>query len=175
MRTMVLELGSLEWLFAMIQASPAASHALQGESSFESSLLEMEDFFSEQLRHIQVLLEDLYARQLQAAENDTGSSEAQRLRQSIRERDSDNLKMSTPTGEKSKGVTRRLSFLLQSMGSRTKSFQHLVDKIRQSAADTARGDTPLSDAQSQAELLLGALHTCSSAVSKIETALAQYG
>ncbi|CAE7749885.1 pol, partial [Symbiodinium sp. CCMP2456] len=124
---------------------------------------------------IQVMLKDLYSRKLQSASSTT-SGDAADLRQEILERGSDALRSAaSPHGNVAHNAsTRRLSGLLAAVGSRKQTFLHLVDKMR-SASTTSRGTIPLSDVPSQVELLLSALHTCSSAVSTIQTVLAQYG
>ena len=173
-RTIVSELGTLEWLFAMIAESATTTSVLSGRKEFESLLLEMEAFFTDELSSIQVMLKDLYGRNLQAAAADT-SGDAAMLRQEILERGSDAIRSAaSPQGKKHHASTRRLSGLLAAVGSRKKSFQQLVEKMRL-AANSTRGDSPLTDLLSQVELLLSALHNCSSAVSSIQTALAQYG
>lgn len=175
-RTIVSELGTLEWIFAMIaESSETASSLLSDRKDFESLLLEMENFFTSELTSIQVMLKDLYSRKLQSASSNT-SGDAADLRQEILERGSDALRSAaSPHGNVAHHAsTRRLSGLLAAVGSRKQIFLNLVDKMR-SAASTSRGSTPLSDMLSQVELLLSALHTCSSAVSTIQTVLAQYG
>ena len=53
-RTVVSELGTLEWLFAMIaESSGTSSSVLSGQKDFESLLLEMETFFTDELSNIQ--------------------------------------------------------------------------------------------------------------------------
>jgi len=175
-RTIVSELGTLEWLFTMIaESSETASSLLSDRKDFESLLMEMENFFTSELTSIQVMLKDLYSRKLQSASSNT-SGDAADLRQEILDRGSDALRSAaSPHGSVAHHAsTRRLSGLLAAVGSRKQTFLQLVDKMR-SAATTSRGTTPLSDMLSQVELLLSALHTCSSAVSTIQTVLAQYG
>ena len=175
-RIVVSELGTLEWLFAMIaEASLTSSSDLPHQKDVESLLLEMESFFTKELNDIQVMLQDLYARRLQAAlggdatEGTAGSAAA--IRQSILDRKEDSLRSASP---QSSHFARRLSVLYVAAGSRKQLFQQLVEKMRM-AASTVRGRTPLFDRLSQVELLISALHTCSAAISNIQMALAQYG
>jgi len=179
LRTMVSELGTLEWLFDMIAASSESkSSVLSGQRDFTTMLTEVENFFTKELQNIQIMLKDLYKRRLRAASSIALSSKstvAATLRQQIIERGTDEIRLSTtPKGANAQSFTRRLSSLVETAGDRKRAFQELVEKMR-SAAQTSRGETPLSDLLSQVELVLVALHTCSASVKTIETALAQYG